>query len=398
MDKKEKAKLGIAYILVFFIALYIDISDGKLEEGDFIYRDGIGGETVDVELLLDVEDVLKDYEISLEVEPRQITNEEANGYFVKAIEEIDADFQEIESVIPIKEVYADELVKAEWNFSPSGVIGIDGTLQKDEIPEEGLVISANVILTCGVYEKIYTFPFRVVKPELGLQEEIKNELLEWLEKQQISEGKDTFQLPEELAGFTTEWREKKEWLSLKILALEGLSVVLIIFARRREQENLKIKRREKREFQYPEIVNQLLILIEAGMTTRQAWHRIAHQYIEKQKKKLVEESECYELIVQMDRRLSEGEKERASYEWLANQMDSMCYRRLIRLLINNLEKGSSDLCQQLNVEAKQAYDQRLLLAKKLGEEASTKMLVPMMLMMVLVMVIVMAPAVMGFSM
>ena len=66
-------------------------------------------------------------------------------------------------------------------------------------------------------------------------------------------------------------------------------------------------------------------------------------------------------------------------------------------LINNLEKGNRDICNQLSFEAKQAYEQRILLAKKLGEEASTKMLIPMMLMMVLVMVIVMAPAVMGFS-
>ena len=75
----------------------------------------------------------------------------------------------------------------------------------------------------------------------------------------------------------------------------------------------------------------------------------------------------------------------------------MYYRRLMRLLINNLEKGSKDICQQLNVEAKQAYEQRLLLAKKRGEEASTKMLIPMMLMMLLVMVIIMAPAMMSFA-
>ena len=100
----------------------------------------------------------------------------------------------------------------------------------------------------------------------------------------------------------------------------------------------------------------------------------------------------------MDRRLTEGENERNAYETFVGQMDSMSYRRLMRLLINNLEKGSKDICHQLNVEAGQAYEQRLLLAKKLGEEASTKMLIPMMLMMILVMVIVMAPAMIGFVM
>jgi len=47
--------------------------------------------------------------------------------------------------------------------------------------------------------------------------------------------------------------------------------------------------------------------------------------------------------------------------------------------------------------SEQAYEQRVLLAKRLGEEASTKMLIPLMLMMVLVMGIVMIPAIISFS-
>ena len=137
--------------------------------------------------------------------------------------------------------------------------------------------------------------------------------------------------------------------------------------------------------------------MEAGMTTRQAWHRIAYQYSEKRKKALIEDSEVYAAIVQMDRKLADGENERSAYESLVTQMDSMCYRRLMRLLINNLQKGNKDICQQLGIEAKQAYEQRILLAKKLGEEASTKMLIPMMLMMLVVMAIIMAPAMMGFA-
>lgn len=398
MKKKEKIKLGIAYILVFLITFYVDMSEGNLEDGSVIYRDGVGGESIDVELLLDVEDVLTDYELSLEVEPRQITEEEAKDYFARVIKEIDTDFKEIKKVVPIKESYMDGIVEAEWDFLPIGVIGVDGVIQMEEIPEEGLVVTANVTLNCGVYEKIYTFPLRLEEPELTQQEKIEKELSEWIEKQQLIEGKDIFELPKELGGLSTKWHEKKEFLSLKVLFLEGISVVLLFFARKKEQENTKKKQCQRRELQYPEIVNQLLILMEAGMTTRQAWHRIAHQYKEKQKKKLVEDSEVYEMIVQMDRRLSEGEKERAAYEDFGNQMNIMCYRRLMRLLINNLEKGNRDICQQLSVEAKQAYDRRLLLAKKQGEEASTNMLVPMMLMMVLVMVIVMAPAIMSFSM
>lgn len=397
MEKKEGIKLALVYVFVFLIALYVDTKSGVLEEAGTIVRDELGGESVDVDLLLGVEDVFQEEEVFLEVEPRRVTEEEAERFFSKAIETIELDFSNVQDGIPLKESYEEDLVEAEWSFSPTGVVDADGGFLSEKIPEEGLTITATVLLTCGNYEKTYRFPFRLEKPEITVKEQVEKELSDWIKEQQEKEGEELFQLPTELAGYATEWKEKKEYLSLKILVLEVLSVVLLVFAKKKEKENMEEKRRQQRELLYPEILNQLLILLEAGMTTRQAWHRIAYQYKEKQKKQLVEESEVYTAILQMDRRLSEGEKEKAAYENFAKQMDTMSYRRLVRLLVNNLEKGSKDICQQLSLEAKQAYDQRLLLAKKLGEEASTKMLIPMMLMMVLVMVIVMAPAVMGFS-
>jgi len=397
MEKKDKWKLVIIYILVFIIALIADTSGGKLEDGS-IYRDEIGGDITDVDLVLNVEDVFEDYPVSLEVEPRRITQEEAEAYFLKAKEEIDMNFEKIERKLTLRDAYVDEIIEAEWHFSPIGIIAADGKVQENEIPEEGVLITASVILSCGEYEEIYTFPFRLEKPELTQKELIERELSEWIMNQQQLEGENVFSLPKVLGGMSAEWHERKDYLSLKILALEGISVILLIYARKKEKENKIRKRREEKELQYPEIVSQLLILLEAGMTTRQAWNRIAYQYKEKRKKKLVEVSEVYEAIVQFDRLLCEGEKESTIYENFAVLMDSMSYRRLVRLLVNNLEKGSRDICNQLSLETKQAYEQRILLAKKIGEEASTKILVPMMLMMVLVMVIVMAPAVIGFSM
>ncbi len=397
MDRKELIKLGIAYILVFFVALYMDVQDGVIEEGNIIFRDKSGGDTKEVELLLDVENVFENYEINLEIEPRRVTKTEADAYFTDAMAEIDKDVLVMEDRVPMRKMYADGLVAAEWSFLPSNVISIDGIIQKDHVPEEGVLVTATVELRCDNYEYIYRFPFQVKKPQMSLQEKVENELSEWIKTQLLQEGREEFQLPNQLGGNTVRWTEKKEYVSYKILFLEMISLVLLVFARKREQEN-RIKRcRQQRELQYPEIVNQLLILMEAGMTTRQAWHKIAYQYIEKKKRKLTEVTEVYEAIVQMDRRLAEGENERMAYENFGSQMEAMCYRRLMRLLVHNLEKGSRDICQYLNLEAKQANEQRIMFAKKLGEEASTKMLAPMMLMMVLVMVIVMAPAVMSFS-
>ena len=397
MEKKEKLKLVMVYVFVFLIAVFIDMRSGVLEKEAILYREELDGEAVDVELLLNVEDVMEDYALDLEIEPMQVTKEEAEDFFRRAESRIEADFQTIDRVVPMQKTYENGLVEAEWTFSPAGVIGSAGEIDIAEVPAVGMLVVAQVSLSCGAYEKILTFPFRLEKPALSEQEKILEALSSWFEKEQQKEGTKVFALPEEIEGYSLRWSEKKESVSLKIALLEGLSIILLIFARKKEEEAKRSKRCQQRESLYPEILNQLLILLEAGMTTRQAWHRISVQYKEKRKRSLIEECEVYEAIVLMDRRLMEGEKEKLAYESFCGQMEVVCYRRLTRLLVNSLEKGSKDICQQLNLEAKQAYDQRLLLAKKLGEEASTKMLFPMMLMMVLVMVIIMAPAMMSFG-
>ena len=50
------------------------------------------------------------------------------------------------------------------------------------------------------------------------------------------------------------------------------------------------------------------------------------------------------------------------------------------------------MCETLEKEACEAFEQRKAYAKKLGEEASTKMLMPMMIMLAIVMAVIMVPA------
>ena len=68
------------------------------------------------------------------------------------------------------------------------------------------------------------------------------------------------------------------------------------------------------------------------------------------------------------------------------------YMRLGALLSQNLRKGTRGLTQMLRMEAIQAFEERKARAKRLGEEAGTKLLAPMFLMLAVVLVIVIVPA------
>lgn len=68
------------------------------------------------------------------------------------------------------------------------------------------------------------------------------------------------------------------------------------------------------------------------------------------------------------------------------------YRKLGMLLSQNLRKGTKGLSQILQKEAAIAFEERKGIAKRLGEEAGTKLLGPMFLMLGIVLIIIIVPA------
>lgn len=375
----------------------MDITGGNIQEDGSIKRNEFGGKDKSVHLVIDAEGIVENYSYELEVEPTRISEEEAEQYIAKAMEEIDADFKEIKADVEIQDTYVSGFVEADWYFSPSGYLSSEGQVVQENIPEEGILINARVTLLCGDYEAVYSFPFRIEKEILSEQERFFNQVDEWIEKQMRQEGTTSIILPDEINGINIIWSEKKDYLAVKIMLLEIVAIVLISISKKRKLEKENQERKRSIELQYPDVVNQLSILLEAGMTTRQAWQRMAKQYTEKRQRNLVEENLVYEAITHMSHRLAEGENEKIAYEKFLGEIDVMCYHRLFRTLIGNLEKGTSSICNYLEEESRRAYEQRIFLAKKIGEEASTKMLFPLMIMMILVMAMVVAPAIISFS-
>jgi hypothetical protein len=61
-------------------------------------------------------------------------------------------------------------------------------------------------------------------------------------------------------------------------------------------------------------------------------------------------------------------------------------------LSQNLRKGGKGISEILRVEAIQSFENRKSTAKRLGEEAGTKLLMPMLGMLAVVLIMVMIPA------
>ena len=90
--------------------------------------------------------------------------------------------------------------------------------------------------------------------------------------------------------------------------------------------------------------------------------------------------------------MDSGVTESQSYENFGRRCDIQVYIRFGALLSQNLRKGTKGLSQLLKLESMQAFEERKARAKRLGEEAGTKLLLPMFLMLAIVLVIVIVPA------
>ena len=397
MRKKlsDKQKILFAFLVLLVLSIISDVTQKSVISNGMLERAQIGGKKEELVLQLEIDGLKTDY--VMEILPAQPTKEEADSYFEKAIAEIDQSFANCRTTVPKKESYIDGIVKAKWHITPRGYLDANGKIRNDKVNEEGVLMQAEVTLACGKYERVYKFSFMLLPEELTQEEKNLQQLETYIKEQMDLEGSTQIKLPTQIAGKELKWNQKIEYRTPQILLLELATLLLLWFAVKEKNKKDEKKRLEQMEREYPGIVNQLSFLLGAGMTMRQAWNRISVQYVFKKKEHLIKENLVYEAILRMNRRFAEGESERTIYQLFMQEIPAGSYRKLMRMLLGSSEKGMLGICERLEEESRIAYEQQIIRAKKLGEEASAKMLLPLMLMLMVVMGIVILPALIGFQ-
>ena len=202
-------------------------------------------------------------------------------------------------------------------------------------------------------------------------------------------------LPDECDGQYVFWSQKKEDDSLVLLVLMLITGALCYVLKDKELKKKIDERRDLLSGEYPQFVAQLVLYLGAGMTMRNIFMKLSDNYLSKRKNG-AEKSFLYEEIVRTTRELSAGRSEGEAYTDFGYRCGTQQYTRLCSLLTQNLRKGNSELLSLLNDESQKAFEESLNRVRKKGEEAGTKLLLPMTLMLLIVMVIIMIPAYMNF--
>ncbi len=286
-------------------------------------------------------------------------------------------------------------VSIEWENDDYSVMDKEGHIDRDFMNPEGQVLHLFATLTYFDAHDEYELFARVYPRKRSRSEAIFDTLESEIERtDEESATEAVLRLPSELFGQALSYREKHTDTGFTLLLMSVIAGFLIYFGRDRELSKQVAAREREMLLCYPEIVSKMTLLIGAGMTLRGAFEKVAHDYeIRRGKAKYY----AYEELCIAVHKMKSGLSEIQAYQDFGSRCEISRYNKLGNLLSQNLKKGSSDLLRLLEEEVRDAFEERKSLARRLGEEAGTKLLLPMGLMLLIVMVIVIVPAFLSFS-
>ena len=397
VQKTGLCLLLLAVGLLFGLLLsYRESQETQLQDGSVLLRHPYGKGSYTVELTADLGEGTEEV-IEVPVQQRSYTEEELRDMlpaFETALEAAALGKNEsadrVCNDLDLKEALNGYPYTVTWEYSDHTLINRMGQL-REEIPSEGAVLTLKAKICCDDLEAEHQFSVMVWPKELQGVEKLRQSVEEALRlSDESSRDAEQYRLPTEVDGIQIVWREEKKGSLLVLLLLVLAAVTAVWWGKDNDLEKQVKERDAQMTEDYPEVISKLSLYIGAGMTVRLAWKKLAQEYL--QKSGGAEKRYVYEEMVLALREMESGVSELQAYRHFAKRCRLQKYVKLVSLLEQNVKLGAKGFLESLRKETEDALEERRSRAKTLGEEAGTRLLVPMILMLAIVMVVIIVPA------
>ena len=354
----------------------------------------------DTEVKIEVEGLLEgSQKIEIPVSKRVYSNEEVKEAMKKGMDEIlkilpgeNTSLQNITTDLnPVSEL-SDLGLSLKWDFGDGDIIDIQGKVDNENL-SESVDIDIGVTLSYESYEESYVIPARVMPKPMSADESLIKRFKEYISvADKKSAGKSGFYLPESFEGKKLVYH-LEDGMNFHLIWIMGIIVAILLYLREKNNDRQKLEKK-KRELlkDYPDIVSKLIVFIGAGLSVRQSWEGIVKDYESENKEKRY----AYEEMAKSLARLKTGTQENVVYKEFGRSCLLRQYMKLASLLEQNRKSGISTLSTLLGMESQSAWEERLNLAKREGEELNTKLLLPLFMMLLIVMMMIIVPALLIF--
>ncbi len=402
-------KISIVLLVVIagcFLALMLHLStihNTLVEDGNVVRRrlPGKGEQTLELVAKTEEGEALGDFD--LVVDEQIYTRKEADELYEKASKELETvilgenpGLEQVSTDLNLVKELEGYPFEISWQTEDYELISYDGKLAEKEIPKEGLLcgLTATFKYDEGSWQQVIYV--NLVPRQLTMEEKARDAVGKLLDKANSgSKYDEEVILPNFYEGKSLVWSEKTEDNSLILLVLMWIAGIGCFALKDKELKEKAMQRRQQLLADYPQLVSQLVLYLGAGMTVRNIFFKLSDEYAKKREGG-AEPRFMYEELLRTTRALQAGQSEARAYEEFGQRCQGQEYTRLCTLLSQNLRKGNGEILRLLQEESKKAFNDRMDAVRKLGEEAGTKLLLPMILMLLIVMVVIMIPAYLTF--
>ena len=281
-----------------------------------------------------------------------------------------------------------------WSTDAPDLLSWDGKLGED-IPKEGCQVNLRCTLSIGENELIWEKQPTVFPPSLSEIQLLEKNIQQ--EAENISDETDKeLLLPSVVDGTEITYqlnRKRDGWVICILSLLLGLGIFPLTKEKEKQARDQRFRQMQR---DYPDIIQKLILFLKAGLSIRKSMEKLAADYLKRKEAALIGTRYAYEELVKTCLEMERGIYEKDAYERLGRRCSLAEYKILSVLLVQNLKKGNQSILELLEREAVAAGEERLRRARIQGEEATTKLLLPMILQLLVVFIILMVPAFINF--
>ena len=275
-----------------------------------------------------------------------------------------------------------------WSSSDGGVLGSDGVIGP-QATKEGVPVELSAHLTADPASAVYTVRLQVFAREeedLSVPDRLTAAI-----RASDDRTKEQLALPSSLRGTPVRWSYPASAAGPFLLFAGCLAPPLLWLAFRERQTREERLRHLRLSLDYPALADYLTLYLRAGMSLRGAVLRIAADYaaLRREGGRM---REGFELFRGAAMALNGGAAEAETYRAMGDRSGHQRYRTLAHLMTEHLERGNDALTATLRREADDAFSERIRAARILGEQAGTRLLLPMTMMLLAILLVTTVPA------
>lgn len=345
--------------------------------------------------------VIEDYAVEvrdqlLEGDARAQLFEQSKNYILENLAGENTSLEDVQYPLNLVSNIPETSMQISWNLDEASCIMPDGSLDLNQVPDEGIWQSISATLKYGDASEVLDVNVKIYPADKTREILIREALDENFQKQNADSENDTYlELPKEILGYEIQWAQARTNMAEKMTLLCLILVIVLgFYTRNREKQKLQYRMLQLVN-DYPKFIHKLVLLTGAGLNMRSALEvMVSHSKLHGQGG----EHYVYTEIAVILKLMQQGTPEIMAYEIFGKRCGDRLYIKLSMMMVQWVKKGAAGMNTMMSAMAQEALLLHKDQMKQYGEQAGTKLLMPMGLILVVVFMILVVPAFLSMNM